>query len=148
MAWHQGIGVRGQRDAVPQLQLRGCWRWKMVAQQVCQTPMLNIPWGASMLVIIFLYHIRTQKKLTASIATSWMTSNKVKSRRTSRSARWHCASTRTVIDSRNGTLNSYSKHKHVLTMWHICLFFLGCNFAVPDENYSYQPYGDLCRAFF
>ena len=88
--------------------------------------MLNIPWGASIFVSMFLSSIRPQKNWTAIIAISWMASNKDKSRHTVISARCHCASTRIGISSRNVTLNRYSKHKLMLNMWHICLVFKIC----------------------
>ena len=88
--------------------------------------MLNIPWCASMLVSILLSSIRPQQNWTASIATLWIANNKDKSRHTKISERWHCASTRTGIASNNGTLNSYSKNKHMLNMLRICLVINIC----------------------
>ena len=98
----------------------------MMSQQVYITPMLNIPWGASNFVSIFLSSIQTQQNWTAIIAISRITSNKEKSRQTTISERYKCASTRIGISSRNVTLNRYSKHKLMFTMWQICLVFKIC----------------------
>ena len=98
----------------------------MMPQQVYITPMLNIPWGASIFVSIFLSSIQTQQNWTAIIAISRITSNKEKSRQTTISERYKCASTRIGISSRNVTLNRYSKHKLMFTMWQICLVFKIC----------------------
>ena len=124
MAWHKGIWGRGQSATSPQVQPIGFWRWRIMAQQVYRKLMLNIPWGDSMLVMILLSSIQSQQNWTACIATSWMLGNKEKSRHTTRSAMWNCASTRIRISSSNGTLNSYYKHKLMLTLWHIFLVFL------------------------
>ena len=88
--------------------------------------MLNIPWGASIFVSMFPSSIRPQQNWTANISISWMASNKDKSRHYVISARCHCDSTRIRISSRNFTMNSYSKHKLMITMWHICLVFKIC----------------------
>ena len=110
--------------------------------------MLNKPWCASMLVSILLSSIRPQQNWTASIATLWIANNKDKSRHTKISERWHCASTRTGIASNNGTLNSYSKNKHMLNMLRICLVINICEQILQSRIKSiHASPKELCADF-